>query len=254
MTKEDSDKIVSLSQLKVACRNCGLYELCLPLGLNGNDLEKLEEIIRRSRPLKKGEMLFHQGDPFHSVYAVRSGSLKTYTIDNDGCEQITGFHLPGELVGLDAINSDKHPCSTTALETTSYCEIPFEKLEMLSGELPSLRRQLLRVMSKEINHDAGMLMLLGKKTAEERLASLLVSLSTRFQERGFSAREFNLSMSRNDIGNYLGLAVETVSRLFTRFQEQGLLQAQGKHIELLDIDALKGIVSECKGDHQNKMA
>lgn len=254
MTQEDSDKVVKLSQLKVACQNCGLYELCLPLGLNGNDLDRLESIIKRSRPLKKGEILFHQGDNFRAVFAVRSGSLKTYTIDNNGSEQITGFHLPGELVGLDAINDDRHPCYTMALETTSFCEIPFEQLESLSGELPSLRRQLLRVMSKEITQDAGMLMLLGKKTAEERLASLLLSLSTRFKERGFSAKEFNLSMSRNDIGNYLGLAVETVSRLFTRFQEQGLLRAQGKHIELLNLDGLKCMVSDCKGSQQNRMA
>lgn len=255
MTNMKKDKVVKLSDIKVACKNCGLYDLCLPLGLDGNDLDRLESIIKRSRALKKGEVLFHQGDPFKSVYAVRSGSIKTYTIDDEGSEQITGFHLPGELVGLDAISDEAHPCNTMALETTSYCEIPFEQLESLSGELPSLRKQLLRVMSKEITHDANLLMLLGKKTAEERLASLLLSLSTRYKERGFSPKEFNLTMSRNDIGNYLGLAVETVSRLFTRFQEQKLVRAQGKHIELLDIEAMKCMVSDCKGSkHSNQSA
>ena len=250
MSKENNDNIVSLSRIKVACQDCSLHQLCLPLGLEGSDLTKLESIMKRSRPLKKGESLFHQGDTFKSVYAVRSGSIKTFSIADDGSEQITGFHLSGELVGLDAINDEIHPCTTMALETTSYCEIPYHQLEDLSGDLPSLRHQLLRIMSREMTQEAHLLMLLGKKTAEERLASFLLSLSGRFKERGFSETEFNLSMSRNDIGNYLGLAVETVSRLFTRFQDQGLLKVHGRFIQLLDMPAITEMVSECRNHNQ----
>lgn len=252
MPQKTPDTVITLNKIKVACQSCSLYQLCLPLGLEGNDLDRLDNIIKRSHPLKKNQILFHQGDPFQSIYAVRSGSVKTYTIADDGSEQITGFYLPGELVGLDAISDDIHPCTSKALETTSYCEIPFSQLEVLSGELPSLRRQLLKIMSKEITHDANLLMLLGKKTADERLASLLISLSTRLKSRGFSATEFNLSMSRNDIANYLGLAVETISRLFTRFQEQQLIKVDGKFVQIMDPDSLRDMISDCTGykNHQ----
>ncbi len=245
MMKNDTDKIVTLSKIKVACQSCNLYELCLPLGLHGEDLDQLEKIIKRAHPLKKNESPFQQGDKFQSIYAIRSGSVKTYTIADDGSEQITGFYLPGELVGLDAISDDCHPCTAKALETTSYCEIPYTALEQLSGELPSLRHQLLKIMSKEITHDANLLMLLGKKAADERLASLLLSLSSRLKNRGFSATEFHLSMSRNDIANYLGLAVETVSRLFTRFQDQGLIQVEGKFVQIIKLEELKAMTKEC---------
>ncbi len=249
----NTDKVVSLTKIRIACESCSLHQLCLPLGLAGDDLDRLENIIKRSHPLKKNDTIFHQGDHFHSIYAIRSGSVKTITVANDGSEQITGFHLPGELVGLDAVSGECHPCSAKALETTSFCEIPFLQLEQLSGDLPSLRHQLLKIMSKEITHDANLLMLLGKKTADERLASLLLSLSARLSTRGFSASEFNLSMSRNDIANYLGLAVETVSRLFTRFQEQGLIEVDGKYVKLLTLENLKGIITDCSSNNP-KMA
>ena len=250
MTKDNNDKVVTLSKIKIACQNCSLHQLCLPLGLHGADLDRLEDIIKRSHPLKKNEIAFHQGDKFQAIYAIRAGSVKTYSVADDGSEQITGFYLPGELVGLDAISEDCHPCTAKALETTSYCEIPFGQLEHLSAELPSLQHQLLKIMSKEITHDANLLMLLGKKTADERLASLLLSLSARLSSRGFSATEFNLSMSRNDIASYLGLAVETVSRLFTRFQEQGLIKVDGKFVQLLTIDDIKSMVADCSNNKQ----
>lgn len=225
--------IVNLSQLKVACRDCSLFQLCLPVGIGPGDLDLLDRIIKRRRPIKRGEHLFQVDSPFQAIYAVRSGSIKTYVPTANGNEQITGFHLPGELLGLDAISTGHHPCAAKALETTSLCEIPFDKLEELSEQIPSLQHQLLRIMSKEILHDHNLLTLLGKKSAEERLAALLVSLSDRYQQRGFSPLEFNLSMSRNDIGNYLGMAVETVSRVFTRFQEEGLLKVERKHVHIL---------------------
>ncbi len=243
MSQTACNNIVNLDQIKVACKDCNLFQLCLPVGIDEQELEELDSIIKRRRPLKRGDHLFQVGSPFQSIYAVRSGSIKTYTPTEDGYEQVTGFHLPGELLGLDAINLEHHPCAAKALETTSLCEIPFNRLEELSTHLPSLQHQLLKIMSKEILHDQSLLMLLGKKSAEERLAALLLSLSTRYQQRGFSPTDFYLSMSRNDIGNYLGLAVETVSRLFSRFQEEGVLEVQRKHVCITDLIRLREIAN-----------
>ncbi|TWI53806.1 CRP/FNR family transcriptional regulator [Pseudomonas duriflava] len=216
------------------CKDCSLAPLCLPLSFNLEDLDALDRIVKRGQPLKKGEILFRQGGTFNSVFAVRSGALKTFSVTDNGEEQITGFHLPSELVGLSGMDTNLHPISAQALETTSVCEIPFDHLDELSEQLPQLRRQLMRVMSREIRDDQQMMLLLSKKTADERIATFLVNLSARFRARGFSARQFRLSMSRNEIGNYLGLAVETVSRVFTRFQQSGIIEAEGKEVHILD--------------------
>jgi len=237
-----------LDRFKVACQNCNLFQLCLPVGLDQGDLELLDRIIKRRRPVHRGEHLFRAGEPFQSIYAVRSGSVKTYTVSEDGGEQVTGFHLPGELFGLDAINAGRHPCSAVALEATSVCEVPFDRLEELGEDVPSLTRQMLRVMSKTILHDQTLLAYLSKKTAEERLAGFLYSLSHRFSQRGFSAREFNLSMSRIDIGNYLALAEATVSRVFTRFQKQHLLSVVRNHVLLHDLDRLRALAGAAPRD------
>ncbi len=225
------------------CKDCSLATLCLPLSLDMQDLDALDDIVKRGRPLKKGEFIFRQGDEFSSVYAVRSGTLKTFSISGCGEEQITGFHLPSEFVGLSGMDTELYPVSAIALETTSICEIPFERLDELSATLPQLRRQLMRIMSREIRDDQQMMRLLSKKTADERIATFLVNLSARFRARGYSPQQFRLAMSRNEIGNYLGLAVETVSRVFTRFQQNELLVAEGKEINLInliDLCALAG--------------
>lgn len=248
------NKVIDFSQMKVACKDCGLFQLCLPVGISGTDLDALDRIINRRRPVRRGEHLYQIGEPFEYIYAVRSGSVKTYTPTEDGHEQVTGFHLPGELLGLDAINVEYHPCAARALETSSVCEIPFEELESLSVRIPGLQHQLLKVMSREIHHDQSLLMLLGKKNAEERLAALLISLSERYRERGFSVLEFNLSMSRSDIANYLGLAVETVSRLFTRFQEEGVLTVQRKYIRILDLPRLHALARSARTVPQGSTA
>ncbi len=229
-----SESIKLHSPHQAHCKDCSLASLCLPLSLNMEDMDALDEIVKRGRPLKKGEFLFRQGDAFNSVFAVRSGALKTFSLSDSGDEQITGFHLPSELVGLSGMDSEIYPVSAVALETTSVCEIPFERLDELSVQLPQLRRQLMRIMSREIRDDQQMMLLLSKKTADERIATFLVNLSARFRARGFSANQFRLSMSRNEIGNYLGLAVETVSRVFTRFQQNQLLEAEGKEVHILD--------------------
>jgi CRP/FNR family transcriptional regulator len=249
MTISPTHNVIDIASVKQACSGCNLRQLCLPLGIASKDVELLDALVKRRRPLARGRHVFRLGDEFRSLYAIRSGSVKTYTITEDGGEQVTGFHLPGEIIGLDAINSNQHPCAAKALETTSICELPFNRLEELASQIPGLGRQLMRIMSREIQGDEELLLLLGKKSAEERLASLLMSLSRRYKERGFSSREFHLSMSRNDIGNYLGLAVETVSRLFTRFQQQGLIEVRYKYIRLQQIDTLQTLAGVCGAEN-----
>jgi CRP/FNR family transcriptional regulator len=236
------NKIITFDNLKIACRNCSLVTLCLPMNLDPEDVEKLDHIVKRNRPQHRGDHLFREGDKFSSIYVVKTGSVKTYAPSEDGGEQVLGFHLPGELIGLDAIQDEMHHCSAKILETSAICEIPFSHLEELSREMPSLQHQMYRLLSREIGHDENMLTLLGKRNAEERLAAFLISLSDRFKGRGFSATDFYLSMSRHEIGSYLGLAVETISRLFTRFQDEGLLNVERKHIQLLDLDRLNSLV------------
>ena len=235
-------KVISLESIRVACKNCTLTSLCLPMGLSPEDVERLDEIVKRSRPLHRGDYLFREGDRFRALYVVKTGSVKTFAPSSEGGEQVLGFHLPGEIIGMDAIDKDLHACSAKVLETSAICEIPFARLEDLTATTPSLQHQMYRLLSKEIGQDTDMLLLLGKKNAEERLAAFLLSLSQRLHRRGLSPSDFYLSMSRHEIGNYLGLAVETVSRLFTRFQEDGLMCVDRKHIQLLDLPALESLV------------
>ncbi|QJQ96796.1 MULTISPECIES: fumarate/nitrate reduction transcriptional regulator Fnr [Halomonadaceae] len=229
------------------CQTCSLSSLCLPLALELDDVDQFDAIIRRRTPLKKGEALFYQGTSFNSVFAVRSGSLKQLTSDGNGNDQLTNFYLPSELVGLDAIDEEFYPGTVTALETTTVCEIPFDRLDTLSEQLPELRGQLYRSMSREMRDDRRMMRLLSSKTADERLASFFTSLSTRFRRRGYSPYSFRLSMSRADIGNYLGLAVETVSRILGRFQQQGLVSVSGREVNILDLDALAALAEGHSG-------
>ncbi len=226
---------------EVTCRSCSLNPICLPVAVNETQLVELDQIIKRSRPIRKGEHLFRSGDTFFSIYAVRSGTIKTYAVTEDGDEQVTGFYLPGELMGIDGINTGQHSNSARALETSAVCEIPFDKLEILSAKMPTLQHHFFQLMSREIQADQQLIMLLSKKSAEERIAALLLSISSRHTRRGLSASGFRLPMSRNDIGNYLGLAVETVSRVFTRLQKQGIIQVDGKDVEVLDMTALNQV-------------
>lgn len=240
MRQNDSAAVVNLSTLKVACRDCTLFQLCLPIGIDDADLALLDRIIKRRRAVKRGEYVFRDNEPFASIYAVKSGTFKSFSFTEDGHERVTGLHLPGELFGLDAISAGAHCCAAVALERSSVCEIPFDRLEEVSAQAPSLMRQLVRIMSREILEDKR-LMQITKNHADGRLAAFLLSLSDRFRARGFSASEFRLSMSRGDIGNYLGLADETVSRLFSRFQEAGLLVAERKQVRLLEIERMRAI-------------
>jgi CRP/FNR family transcriptional regulator len=179
------------------------------------------------------------GQPFYTLYAVRSGSFKSYISDKDGVEQITGFHFPGDIIGFDALKDQVHQSYSKALETAMVCELPYDTLEVVSERYPALRKQIMKFMSAEIKHDHELMMLLSKRSAEERLLHFISHLSQRFDERGYSARQFNLSMTRNEIGNYLGLTVETISRLLTRFQKEDLIKVDGKLITILDLDGVK---------------
>jgi CRP/FNR family transcriptional regulator len=241
----DKKKTLNLHELKVSCQNCTLADLCLPHGMCKDEMERLDAIVLRQQPIQPGHHLFRPGDKSHALFALRSGALKSYCITEDGQEQVLGFTLPGELTGIDGLSGGSYASAAVVLETSSICELPFSKLEKLCSDLPGLQRQLLNVVGREITTDQQMLMLLGKRTAEERLASFLLSLSSRYKQRNLSATEFNLPMSRQDIGNYLGLAIETVSRLFAQFQDKGILKVNRRQIIILDMDSLKTMVEGC---------
>jgi CRP/FNR family transcriptional regulator len=220
-----------------------VYQLCVPLGLDTADMALLERIVRRKQLYRRGEVLFQAGQPFDCVYAIRSGSVKTCLATEDGRVQITGVHVPGELLGLSAIESRHYTCEAIALESTSACMVAVERLQEVAAEVPAIHHHMLRIMSTQIMHDEELMLLLGKRTGEERLAAFLLGLSRRFAKRNFSSTQFNLSMSRGDIGNYLGLAEETVCRLFTRFQEQGLITVRRRHVHLDNPERLLLLVS-----------
>ena len=231
------------SQQHIHCQNCSISELCLPFTLDEKELDTLDSIIDRKKPIHKGEQIYSDGQEMHALYAIRSGTFKTYTVNEQGEEQITGFHLPGDVLGFDAIADTEHPSFAKALETSMICEVPYNTLDALSNSMPKLKKQILRIMSSEIRSDQEMLALLNRKNAEQRLATFISSLSTRYQARGLSASEFRLSMTRSDIGNYIGLTVETISRLLNRFHKNGLIQVDGKLITILDSDKLNEYAS-----------
>jgi CRP/FNR family transcriptional regulator len=233
--------IAVLSGPHVACRHCSLFALCLPVGVGHADLELLERVIKRRRLLKRGGHLFRSGDRFHSVFAVKSGSIKTYLTIGPQDEKVTGFMLPGELLGLDAIGTGHYQASARALEDSSFCEVPFDRLEELAREVPSMQQQMLRIMSSQLRHDQQMQVLHCKKCAPARLAAFLVGLSTRLAGRGLSAAEFRLSMSRDDIASYVGLAKETVIRLFAQFQQRELVSIRRRHLRIHDLCALQAL-------------
>ncbi|MDP5146521.1 electron transport transcriptional regulator EtrA [Shewanella sp. ULN5] len=222
----------------IHCHDCSMGTLCIPFTLNNSELDKLDNIIERKKPVQKGDQIFKSGDNLRALYAIRSGTIKSYTITEQGDEQITGFHLAGDVIGFDGIHSQMHQSFAQALETSMVCEIPYDTLDELSGTMPKLRQQIMRLMSNEIMIDQEMILLLSKKNAEERLAAFIYNLANRFGERGFSPKEFRLTMTRGDIGNYLGLTVETISRLLGRFQKSDFIEVNGKYISIIDHRAL----------------
>ncbi len=241
-----TEQTINFKSLKASCQNCSLVELCLPRGLDNTDLTTLDEVIQQRRLVQKGETIFRQGEKSGCVFAVRSGSVKTFTTAKNGEEQILGFHLPGELLGLDGLDNQIHSCSGVSLDTTTICELPVDDLNVLCVKIPGLQQQLLSLISNEISKDHTMLMLLARRNAEQKLATFLINLSGRFKARGYSADDFDLTMSRYDIGNYLGLADETVSRLISKFREHKVIEANRKQISILDHELLCSIA---EGEH-----
>ncbi len=229
---------LNIGHLLQACKECSLAELCLPRGLSEAEVEELGKVVSRQVTLQPGETLFRPGDRCNMIYAVRSGSMKSFRLTEDGGVQILGFHLPGELFGLDGLDTHLHHCEAVALETTRICELSIDELEKLCCTHVALHHEILRVIGREISAEHELLLLLGKKRAEERLAAFLISLCKRFCQRGGSGEKINLPMTRQDIGNYLGLAIETVSRLFARFQEQKLITVQRRQVWIHDTERL----------------
>ena len=229
--------------LKVACSACNLRELCLPVGLSPSELTELDAMVQTRRVVKRGEALFRAGDGFQALYAVRTGFFKTIVSAADGREQVTGFQMAGELIGLDGISTDRHNCDAVALEDSQVCMIPYSQLETMSRDVTVLQRQFHKIMSREIVRDHGVMLLLGSMRAEERLAAFLLNLTQRLQARGFSASALVLRMTREEIGSYLGLKLETISRTFSKFQDDGILEVKQRDIRIIDQAALRKVVN-----------
>lgn len=227
----------------VACSNCNLRELCMPVDLSESEMHCIDALVATRRRVRRGESLFHAGEKFTSLYAVRSGFFKTCVTTEDGRDQVTGFQMGGEIVGLDGIVDERHNCSAVALEDAEVCVMPFDRIEEVSREVPAMQRHLHRIMSREIVRENSMLLLLGGMRAEERLAAFLLNLLRRLHARGFSSSELVLRMSREEIGSYLGLKLETVSRTFTKFAEDGVIEVQRRYLRVLDADALKRLAT-----------
>ncbi len=230
--------------MKVACSNCNLRELCMPVGLDEEQLQRIDELVATRRKVKRGGSLFRNGERFSSLYAIRTGFFKTCVATEDGRDQVTGFQMAGEIIGLDGIVNDQHTCDAVALEDAEVCVMPFDRIEELSREVSALQSHIHKIMSREIVREHGVMLLLGSMRAEERLAAFLLNLVQRLHTRGFSQSELVLRMTREEIGSYLGLKLETVSRTFSKFVEDGIVEVKQRHVRILDADALKRIVNQ----------
>ena len=238
-----ADSSMTAHSIKVACSNCNLRELCMPLGLTTEELDRIEDVVSNRRKIKRGGLLFRNGEKFTSLYAIRTGFFKTCVASEDGRDQVTGFQMAGEVMGLDGIVNDHHTCNAIALEDAEVCIMPFDRIEELSREINGLQRHVHKIMSREIVRENGVMLLLGSMRAEERLAAFLLNLVQRLHARGFSQSELVLRMTREEIGSYLGLKLETVSRTFSKFVEDGMVEVKQRHVRIVNTDALKEIVN-----------
>ncbi|GAA5236447.1 fumarate/nitrate reduction transcriptional regulator Fnr [Verticiella sediminum] len=238
-----------LAQARVACSQCNLRELCMPVGLSEAESSQLDRLVATRRTLRKGEALFRLNDPFTSLYAIRLGTFKTRVGTSDGRDQVTGFQVTGELVGLDGIGSGRHACDAVALEDAEVCEIPYVRLDKIARELPALQRHFHQLMSREIVREHGVMLLLGSMRADERVAAFLLNLLQRMHTRGYSGREIVLRMTREEIGSYLGLKLETVSRTLSRMADEGLISVNQRRVRIEALDRLRAMVQA--GDAQS---
>jgi len=231
------------NSIKVACSNCNLRELCMPMGLNDDEMKRIDEVVATRRKIPRGETLFRNGEKFNALYAIRTGFFKTCISSEDGRDQVTGFQMAGEIIGLDGIVSDQHTCDAVALEDAEVCVMTFDRIEELSREINALQRHVHKIMSREIVREHGVMLLLGSMRAEERLAAFLLNLVQRLHARGFSQSELILRMTREEIGSFLGLKLETVSRTFSKFVDDGIVEVKQRYVRILNTDALKQIVN-----------
>lgn len=215
----------------------------MPLGLNEDELKRLDDLVASRRKISRGDILYRNGEKFSALYAIRTGFFKTTVAAEDGRDQVTGFQMAGEVIGLDGIVSDHHTCDAVALEDAEVCVMNFDRLEDLSREINALQRHVHKIMSREIVRENGVMLLLGSMRADERLAAFLLNLVQRLHARGFSKSELILRMTREEIGSYLGLKLETVSRTFSKFVEEGIVEVKQRHVRILNPDALKLIVN-----------
>lgn len=228
--------------IKVACSNCNLHELCMPVELSKEELDRVDHLVAARRRIKRGAMLFRTGERFTSLYAIRTGFFKTCVASEDGRDQVTGFQMAGEILGLDGIVNDHHTCDAVALEDTEVCVMSFDRLEEFSREITSLQRHVHKILSREIVREHGVMLMLGSMRAEERLAMFLLNLVKRLHTRGFSQSELILRMTREEIGSFLGLKLETVSRTFSRFVEEHVIEVKQRHVRIIDPAALREII------------
>ncbi len=240
-------RLVDAHTIKVACSNCNLRELCMPVGLSPEELARIDEVVATRRKVRRGGALFRNGETFHSLFAIRTGFFKTCITAEDGRDQVTGFQMAGEIVGLDGIVNDRHTCDAVALEDAEVCVMPFDLIGELSREINALQHHVHRIMSREIVREHGVMLLLGSMRAEERLAAFLLNLVQRLHARGFSRSELVLRMTREEIGSYLGLKLETVSRTFSKFAEDGVVEVRQRHVRILDTEALRRMVNQQQG-------
>jgi CRP/FNR family transcriptional regulator len=239
---------ISAGSIKVACSNCNLRELCMPMGLNKEELDRIDAVVEIRRKVKKGDYLFNNGEKFSSLFAIRTGFFKTCITAEDGRDQVTGFQMAGEVMGLDGIVNDHHTCDAVALEDAEVCVMPFDRIEELSREIGSMQRHVHKIMSREIVRENGVMLLLGSMRAEDRLAAFLLNLVQRLHARGFSQSELVLRMTREEIGSYLGLELETVSRTFSKFAEEKIIEVKQRHVRIISSDALRDLVSRTECD------
>lgn len=229
--------------VKIACSNCNLRELCMPMGLSPTELLRVDELVTTRRMVKRGASLFFNGEPFTALFAIRTGFFKTSVATEDGRDQVTGFQMAGEIMGLDGIVNDRHTCDAIALEDAEVCVMPFDRIEEISREINALQSHVHKIMSREIVREHGVMLLLGSMRAEERLAAFLLNLIQRLQTRGFSSSALVLRMTREEIGSYLGMKLETVSRTFSKFSEENIIEVKQRQIHIKDPDALRRIVN-----------
>lgn len=230
---------ISIARLKSSCAECSMQELCLPAAITDDDLERLERIMSKRLRVERGEPLYRAGDLFSNLYAVRLGHFKTVYSQDLSTKQIIGFQMSGEILGMEGIGAEQHQCSAIAIEESEVCEIPYDRLEALLSEMPSLQSHFHRLLSREINREQKVMLLLGSMSADQRVASFLLNLSRRYEARGQSAHHFVLRMTREDIGNYLGLTIESVSRVLSRFKKNGWIEGMLRDIKILDRFALE---------------